>query len=298
MLVRTERGQARLLEAYCPHLGAHLGHGGKVEGELLACPFHGWRFQGDGRLAEVPYSQHAPPRLCQRAWPVCEYAGQLLAWHHPDGAPPDWTPPPLPEIGSPDWTPLRAVRRWPVSRATVQQVAEQGMARLAFGALDRAQVEVVEARTEGLLHEGPQLTRRTWLRLRLLGAARLLAAHVEGPLDVHLHGPGICVYQVALHARRELRCTLVCFLVPGPDEAVEVAAFLTVRRAGGGLGTALLWRQVAAALGTECPVPDVQGAEDAAARRDGVAPGRSLHGGGEVLHRERTDARQDGAEEA
>jgi cholesterol 7-dehydrogenase len=41
-------------DAFCPHLGAHLGVGGSVEGQCLRCPFHGWRFGADGRLAEVP----------------------------------------------------------------------------------------------------------------------------------------------------------------------------------------------------------------------------------------------------
>ena len=27
---RTEAGEAHVLDAYCPHLGAHLGHGGRV----------------------------------------------------------------------------------------------------------------------------------------------------------------------------------------------------------------------------------------------------------------------------
>ena len=34
VLFRTEGGEAQLLDAYCPHLGAHLGHGGKVQGEI------------------------------------------------------------------------------------------------------------------------------------------------------------------------------------------------------------------------------------------------------------------------
>jgi hypothetical protein len=30
VLFRTESGKPAILDAYCPHLGAHLGHGGKV----------------------------------------------------------------------------------------------------------------------------------------------------------------------------------------------------------------------------------------------------------------------------
>ena len=30
---RDESGEAHVWDAFCPHLGAHLGHGGKVEGD-------------------------------------------------------------------------------------------------------------------------------------------------------------------------------------------------------------------------------------------------------------------------
>ncbi|MYE53293.1 MAG: Rieske 2Fe-2S domain-containing protein, partial [Gammaproteobacteria bacterium] len=39
VLWRGEDGTPRLLDAYCPHLGAHMGYGGKVDGPHLQCPF-------------------------------------------------------------------------------------------------------------------------------------------------------------------------------------------------------------------------------------------------------------------
>ena len=34
---RTVTGSLGVLDAHCPHLGAHLGHGGRVVGEALRC---------------------------------------------------------------------------------------------------------------------------------------------------------------------------------------------------------------------------------------------------------------------
>ena len=45
--VRDANGDARVFDAYCPHLGAHLGHGGRVENGTLHCPFHGWQFSAE-----------------------------------------------------------------------------------------------------------------------------------------------------------------------------------------------------------------------------------------------------------
>ena len=57
VLYRGEDGQAFVLDAYCPHLGAHLGYGGKVVGNCIKCPFHSWKFDGTGQCVEVPYSR-------------------------------------------------------------------------------------------------------------------------------------------------------------------------------------------------------------------------------------------------
>ena len=57
VLFRNEEGEAGLLDAYCPHLGAHLGKGGKVEGDSIRCPFHAWQFRPDGYCSKIPYAK-------------------------------------------------------------------------------------------------------------------------------------------------------------------------------------------------------------------------------------------------
>ena len=38
-----ENGRVRIFDGSCPHRGAHLGYGGKLDGNCLVCPFHGKR---------------------------------------------------------------------------------------------------------------------------------------------------------------------------------------------------------------------------------------------------------------
>ncbi|MET8755202.1 Rieske 2Fe-2S domain-containing protein [Streptomyces sp. NPDC004667] len=95
----------RVLNAYCPHMGGNLAHG-TVKGDTVACPFHDWRWSGDGRCASVPYARRVPLRARTRAWTTLERNGQLYVWHDPEGNP----PPPgvtIPEIegfGSAEWS--------------------------------------------------------------------------------------------------------------------------------------------------------------------------------------------------
>lgn len=45
----SEGGKLRVFDAFCPHQGAHLGHGGQVERDCVRCPFHGFYFDPEGR---------------------------------------------------------------------------------------------------------------------------------------------------------------------------------------------------------------------------------------------------------
>ncbi len=44
----TSDGSLRVFEAHCPHQGAHLGHGGRLQDDCVGCPFHEFYFDRDG----------------------------------------------------------------------------------------------------------------------------------------------------------------------------------------------------------------------------------------------------------
>ena len=43
----------RAIDAYCPHMGAHLAEG-KVDGKGIRCFFHHWKFDEEGALVDIP----------------------------------------------------------------------------------------------------------------------------------------------------------------------------------------------------------------------------------------------------
>lgn len=108
VLFRTESGEAKVLDAYCPHLGAHLGHGGLVKGESISCPFHGWQFDGAGFCTEIAYAKRMPAKVDGKqsigAYPVKETNQMIWAWYHPKGAEPSFELETFEEFHSPDWT--------------------------------------------------------------------------------------------------------------------------------------------------------------------------------------------------
>jgi nitrite reductase/ring-hydroxylating ferredoxin subunit len=123
VLFRTEGGEAVVLDAHCPHLGAHLGHGGCVEGESIVCPFHHWRWDAQGRLAGIPYARRGRlPDVALRGWPVHETSGVILVWNSLSGNEPSWRMAAAPEHGAPGWSGYHT-KTWRI-RMHVQELAE------------------------------------------------------------------------------------------------------------------------------------------------------------------------------
>jgi phenylpropionate dioxygenase-like ring-hydroxylating dioxygenase large terminal subunit len=87
VLFRGARGQLGLVDAHCPHLGAHMGVGGTVTPDgCLQCPFHGWKFGVDGKCVEIPYSSGSvPAQAATRAHRVAESHRVIMAWHDAEG---------------------------------------------------------------------------------------------------------------------------------------------------------------------------------------------------------------------
>ncbi|CAB4806996.1 unannotated protein [freshwater metagenome] len=105
VLWRDEAGEYHLQDAFCPHLGAHLGKGGHVSDGAITCPFHGWRFDGGGTCLEIPYSEKVNRKARLRTYPVVVRNGFVLAWRHPDPEiAPMWEVEEIEEIGDAGWS--------------------------------------------------------------------------------------------------------------------------------------------------------------------------------------------------
>lgn len=111
VIYRGASGRIVLLDAYCPHMQAHLAAeqtsgaaAQRVEGDSIRCPYHSWRFGPDGRCDHIPYFDGPIPAAAKlRSYPVQEAFGCVFAWHDPEEGEPDYDLPALPEWSDPQW---------------------------------------------------------------------------------------------------------------------------------------------------------------------------------------------------
>jgi phenylpropionate dioxygenase-like ring-hydroxylating dioxygenase large terminal subunit len=103
VLFRNASGEVGALEDCCCHRAAPLSKG-EVEGDHLACGYHGLKFDRNGQCVEVPGQTLIPRGARVRSYPVHEKWGAVWIWMgHPPKADTDKIPS-LPWLADPKWT--------------------------------------------------------------------------------------------------------------------------------------------------------------------------------------------------
>jgi 3-ketosteroid 9alpha-monooxygenase subunit A len=105
VVFRSGDGKINALDGHCRHMGGDLTRG-QVKGDEIACPFHDWRWGGDGRCKRVPYSKRVPKLARTAKWTTLEQEGMLFVWNDPEGnpPPPEVTIPRIEGASSDEWT--------------------------------------------------------------------------------------------------------------------------------------------------------------------------------------------------
>ncbi len=89
VLFRDKKGRVGLLADLCPHRSASLKYG-RVEERGIACAYHGWLFDTEGKCLETP-AEPAESKLHltvkQKAYPVQKFIGLYWTYMGPQPAP-------------------------------------------------------------------------------------------------------------------------------------------------------------------------------------------------------------------
>lgn len=102
IVYRTKSGKINVIDAHCPHMGAHFGHGGCVVAEQIKCPFHSFEFNLEGACTKTGYNSQ-PPKTNVRVYHTQEVNGLILMYHHENNEAPSWS---IPQMDMEGWTPF------------------------------------------------------------------------------------------------------------------------------------------------------------------------------------------------
>jgi len=245
VLFRTGQGALGVVDPHCPHLGAHLGHGGCVVGETLRCPFHGFRYTVDGACAGAD-GRDGDIKLRLGAWPALDWNGQVMVYLSDDRRAPSWQLPLFEQRGfsEPFWQTLHLLGH-------VQDAAENGVDLGHFGAV-HGYSNVRDACIEA---DGVRLhTRFAFDRQNPLGFGT-----ISSVFDTDIYGLGCSITRLVvedwrLHARLLLLATQIDasafdFTIGLQIEYPEVlqgarGVFARTRDLGAAAGARLLMRYV------------------------------------------------------
>lgn len=104
---RDGDGKVCVAEAYCPHLGAHLGPeaGGQLRDGCLVCPFHGFEYDISGKCVKATAGP-PPPKARLKRIDIEEVNGFVFGYHDNRGRKPSWR---IPDVSQDGWD-GRAIR--------------------------------------------------------------------------------------------------------------------------------------------------------------------------------------------
>ncbi|MFN7953643.1 MAG: Rieske 2Fe-2S domain-containing protein [bacterium] len=227
VVFRSESGRLAVVGPHCPHLGAHLGHGGRVVGETLRCPFHGFRYGVDGRCVSTEYADPTAPQACLETWPLRELAGQVMVFVSARRASPDWSPPEPDRSGftEPRWVTLAL-------SGHVQDAAENGVDLGHFAAVHRyTNLRDPEIRVaERVLY-----TRFGFDRASPFGRR---FGTISSVFDTQIHGLGYSLTDLTVR-ELDLRCLILLLCAPIEDGRFDFTIGLCSERARPAPSTAL-----------------------------------------------------------
>jgi len=233
VLYRENTGEVRCLSDVCLHRGGSLSRGCN-KGDAVACPYHGWRFNGEGCVTLIPSEGEdftPPDRARIDAYPTQERYGMI--WVFLGDAPEEerFPLPEFPEYDDPAWKAINDEWRWKAEAARVVEngidIAHSSFVHPTFGMEATAQdnhivsIEKNEytGKSENLQY--PPQFKENWLRRRMRRERQPTMTRPEW----HLNGMTVRI-QIDINPRM----SILMFDANTPVDEHETRTFATQMR--------------------------------------------------------------------
>ena len=127
VLFRDKAGKVNCLSDICIHRGGSLSNGFTTDRNCVACPYHGWEFDAEGKVQFIPSRGEGSPipdRARIDAYPTEERYGMIWVFMGDLPEQERYPIPDFPEYNHPDWKPIYTDFTW---QGSVDRVVENGI---------------------------------------------------------------------------------------------------------------------------------------------------------------------------
>jgi phenylpropionate dioxygenase-like ring-hydroxylating dioxygenase large terminal subunit len=127
VLFRDKAGKVNCLSDICIHRGGSLSNGWTTDRDCVACPYHGWEYDAEGKVQFIPSrgeGGNVPERARIDAYPTEERYGMIWVFMGDLDEKDRYPIPPYPEFDSPEWRPVFTEFTW---QAGADRVVENGI---------------------------------------------------------------------------------------------------------------------------------------------------------------------------
>ncbi len=218
ILFRTQSGVLSVVDAYCPHMGAHFGHGGDVVGETIRCPFHYFCFDTKGNCTETGYNTKPPAKAVLKTYTFREVNGFVIVWHSIGSEEPDWH---VPETDNDDWSEVM----------TTDFILNSHPQETTENSVDVGHFSVVHKYSN--VHDLKELTANGPYLNASYGFNRkggiLSNAGLKAEIDIHVHGLGYSFVEVNVPTY-QLRTRQYVFPTPIADGKINLKIGMSVKK--------------------------------------------------------------------
>lgn len=232
VLFRDENSKARCLSDICIHRGGSLGEGKCING-AVACPYHGWRFSGDGRVVHVPSETDTyliPDRARIDSYPTEERYGMVWVFLGDLPEADRVSIPDFPEYNDPAWRKIREKWHWNTDAARVIEngidLAHASFVHPVFGAPETASENHITR------IDKDDLSATSWnvqYPPQLKGPIRQFIRRNRQPTET-IPGYHLSGYIVRIQIKLNKRMSILMFDANTPIDATSTRTFATQLR--------------------------------------------------------------------
>ncbi|MGZ3885154.1 MAG: Rieske 2Fe-2S domain-containing protein [Bacteroidia bacterium] len=218
VVFRTASGKAAVADAYCPHMGAHFGYGGLVEGETIKCPFHYFCFDTEGTCTKTGYGTKPPAKAILKMYTIREVNGFIIIWHHSANEAPQWH---IPETDQSEWSEVLTADYLLSSHP--QETTENSV-DIGHFAVVHKYFDVEEQKD--LAAEGPYLNAKYAFSRNggIVGREKIRAN-----INIHVHGLGYSFVEVDI-PQYKLQTRQYVFPTPVEDGKINLKIGMSVKK--------------------------------------------------------------------